>query len=89
MKTKHFNKTIYETEQKIKTSFIILLVFLIGLYVGVAINYLQIEKDKKEIEKLKIELNDRNETIDIFLQKNNDLETILNNYTIEERREAR
>lgn len=28
-KTKHFNKDIYETEKKIKTAFIILVVFLI------------------------------------------------------------
>lgn len=28
-KTRHFNKDIYETEKKIKTAFIILVVFLI------------------------------------------------------------
>ena len=37
-KTKYYDKNFYKTEKKIKTAFIILVTFLIGLYIGLAIN---------------------------------------------------
>ena len=37
-KTKYFDKKMYETEKKIKTAFIILVLFLLGMYIGLAID---------------------------------------------------
>ena len=62
-KTKHFNKDIYETEKKIKTAFIILVVFLLGLYIGVAINYLELKNKEKEIREYQVEINSLKEVI--------------------------
>ena len=67
--TKHFDKQIYEKENKIKIAFIVLLAFLIGLYTGLAINYLELqEKDAKITEKY-IEIDSLKETIDIQQQE--------------------
>ena len=62
-KTKHFNKDIYETEKKIKTAFIILVVFLLGLYIGVAINYLESQNKEKEIREYQVEIDSLKEVI--------------------------
>ena len=62
-KTKHFNKDIYETEKKIKTAFIILVVFLLGLYIGVAINYLELQNKEKEIREYQVEIDSLKEVI--------------------------
>ena len=62
-KTKYFNKDIYETEKKIKTAFIILVVFLIGLYIGVAINYLELQNKEREIREYQVEIDSLKETI--------------------------
>lgn len=62
-KTKHFNKNIYETEKKIKTAFIILVMFLLGMYVGLAINYLELQNKNEEIRKNKIEIENLKEII--------------------------
>ena len=70
-KTKHFNKDIYETEKKIKTAFIILLVFLLGLYIGVAINYMELQNKEREIREYQVEIDSLKETVYI-LQKEND-----------------
>ena len=70
-KTKHFNKDIYETEKKIKTAFIILLVFLLGLYIGVAINYMELQNKEREIREYHVEIDSLKETVYI-LQKEND-----------------
>ena len=85
-KTKHFNKDIYETEKKIKTAFIILVVFLLGLYIGVAINYLEVRNKEQEIRSLQVEIDDKNQSLDRIIQEKENLETKLNNYTIEERK---
>lgn len=87
MKTKYFDRKMYKTEKSIKTAFIILILFLLGMYIGVAINYLEIKNKQKEINELKVEIDDKNQSIDRLLQEKNEIETILNNYTIEERRE--
>lgn len=53
----------------IKTIFIVLITFLIGLYAGLAINYLELqEKDAKITEKY-IEIDSLKETIDIQQQE--------------------
>lgn len=43
-------------------------------------------KTEETINNLYIELDSEKEKVDILTQENNKLETILNNYTIEERR---
>ena len=85
-KTKHFNKDIYETEKKIKTAFIILVMFLLGLFIGVAINYMELQNKEQQIREYQVEIDDKKQTLDRVIQEKEDLETILNNYTIEERR---
>ena len=62
-KTRHFNKDIYETENKIKAAFIILVTFLIGLYIGVAINYLELQNKEREIREYQVEIDSLKETI--------------------------
>lgn len=86
-KTKYFNKKMYEIEKKIKSAFIILVIFLLGLYIGVAINYLEIQNKEEQINELKTEIDDKSQSIDRLIQEKEDLKTILNNYTIEERKE--
>lgn len=62
-KTKHFNKDIYETEKKIKTAFIILVTFLIGLYIGLAINYMELQNKEKQIREYQVEIDNLKEII--------------------------
>ena len=62
-KTKHFNKDIYETEKKIKTAFIILLTFLIGMYIGLAINYMELQNKEKQIREYQVEIDNLKEVI--------------------------
>lgn len=62
-KTKYFNKDIYETEKKIKAAFIILVTFLIGLYIGVAINYMELQNKDKQIREYQVEIDSLKETI--------------------------
>lgn len=62
-KTKHFNKNIYEIENKIKTAFIILVVFLVGMYIGVAINYMELQNKEKQIREYQVEIDNLKEVI--------------------------
>ena len=71
-KTKHFNSKIYETEKKIKTAFIILVVFLIGLYIGVAINYMELQNKEREIREYQVEIDSLKEVI--YLKETEELE---------------
>lgn len=59
----YFNKDIYEKEKKIKTAFIILVVFLIGMYIGLAINYLEIQNKDRQIREYQVEIDNFRETI--------------------------
>ena len=68
-KTKYFNKNIYETEKKIKTAFIILVVFLIGLYIGVAINYMELQNKEQQIREYQVEIDSLKETVYILQQE--------------------
>lgn len=68
-KTKHFNKGIYETENKIKTAFIILVTFLIGLYIGLAINYMELQNKEREIREYQVEVDSLKETIYLIQQE--------------------
>lgn len=58
---------------------------ILGTILGMKIVY---DKDKELINNQYIELDDSREVIDKLTQENNKLETILNNYTIEERKES-
>ena len=62
-KTKYFNKDIYEKETKIKNAFIILLTFLIGMYIGVAINYMELQNKEKQIREYQVEIDSLKEVI--------------------------
>ena len=68
-KTKHFNKDIYETEKKIKTAFIILITFLIGMYIGLAINYMELQNKEKQIREYQVEVDSLKETVYILQQE--------------------
>lgn len=58
---------------------------ILGTILGMKIVY---DKDKELINNQYIELDNSKEVIDKLTQENNKLETILNNYTIEERKEG-
>lgn len=62
-KVKFFNSKIYETEKKIKTAFIILVMFLIGMYIGLAINYLELQNKEKQIREYQVEIDNLKEVI--------------------------
>ena len=68
-KTKHFNKDIYETEKKIKTAYIILITFLIGMYIGLAINYMELQNKEKQIREYQVEVDSLKETVYILQQE--------------------
>ena len=68
-KTKYFNKDIYETEKKIKTAFIMLVVFLIGLYIGVAINYMELQNKEQQVREYQVEIDSLKETVYILQQE--------------------
>lgn len=70
-KTKYYDKNVYETEKKIKTAFIILITFLIGMYIGLAINYMELQNKEKQIREYQVEIDSLKETVYI-LQKEND-----------------
>lgn len=62
-KTKYFNKDIYQTENKIKTAFIILVIFLVGMYIGLAINYLELQNKERAIREYQVEIDNLKEVI--------------------------
>ena len=86
-KTKYFNKDIYKTEKKIKTAFIILVVFLIGMYIGVAINYMELQNKEQKIREYQVEVDSKDEVINRLNKEKNELESKLNNYTIQGRKD--
>lgn len=62
-KTKYYDKNVYKTEKKIKTAFIILVTFLIGLYIGLAINYMELQNKEREIREYQVEIDNLKEVI--------------------------
>lgn len=62
-KIKYYDSKMYKTETKIKTAFIILVMFLFGMYVGLAINYLELQNKNEEIRINKIEIENLKEII--------------------------
>ena len=68
-KTKYYDKNVYETEKKIKTAFIILITFLIGMYIGLAINYMELQNKEREIREYQVEIDSLKETVYILQQE--------------------
>ena len=62
-KTKYYDKNVYKTEKKIKTAFIILITFLIGMYIGLAINYMELQNKEREIREYQVEIDNLKEVI--------------------------
>lgn len=67
----------------IKTIVYMLVTFLLGLMLAITITH---DKDKELINNQYIELDNSREVIDKLTQENERLKTILNNYTIDERK---
>ena len=62
-RTKYFDKRIYEKDKKIKIFFVILITFLIGMYAGLAINYLELQEKDAKIRSLYVEIDSLKETV--------------------------
>lgn len=62
-KTRYYVKDIYKKDKKIKKFFAILIVFLFGLYVGLAVNYLELQEKDKKIREQYVELDDLKESL--------------------------
>ena len=62
-KIKYYDKNVYKTEKKIKTAFIILVTFLIGMYIGLAINYMELQNKEKQIREYQVEIDSLKEVI--------------------------
>ncbi len=63
------------------------IVYVVGIILGTILGMMiAYDKDKELINNQYIELDNSREVIDKLTQENNKLETILNNYTIEERK---
>lgn len=62
-KTKYYDKNVYKTEKKIKTAFIILVMFLAGMYIGLAINYMELQNKEQQIREYQVEIDNLKEVI--------------------------
>ncbi len=62
-KTKHYNKELYEIENKIKTALIILIIFILGLFTGLLVNNLELQNKEKEIREYQVEIDSLKESI--------------------------
>ena len=61
--TKYYDKKIYEKDKKIKTAFLVIIIFLIGMYAGLAIHYLELQEKDKQIREQYVEIDDLKEII--------------------------
>lgn len=59
------------------------------MYIGVAINYMELQNKEKEIREYQVEIDSKNQVIDTLNEDKNELEIILNNYTIQERKDEK
>ncbi len=62
-KTKHYNKETYKIETKIKEAFVILIVFILGLFTGLLVNNLELQNKGKEIREYQVEIDSLKESI--------------------------
>ena len=68
-KTKYYNKELYEIENKIKTAFVILIVFILGLFTGLLVNKLELQNKEKEIRECQVEIDSLKESIHLLEQE--------------------
>lgn len=61
--TKHYDKRIYEKDKKIKTAFLVIIIFLIGMYAGLAIHYLELQEKDAKIRNMYVQLDDLKESL--------------------------
>ena len=65
-KTKHYNKETYETETKIKEAFVILIIFILGLFTGLLVNNLELQNKEEQINKQEVEIDSLKESIHLL-----------------------
>ena len=65
-KTKYYNKELYEIENKIKIAFVILIVFILGLFTGLLVNNLELQNKEKEIREYQVEIDSLKESIHLL-----------------------
>ena len=70
-RTKYYDKDIYKKDKLIKTIFVILITFLVGMYVGVAINYLELQEKDSKIREQYVEIDSLRETVYQYQLKEN------------------
>ena len=68
-RTKYYDKDIYKKDKLIKTIFVILITFLVGMYVGVAINYMELQNKEQQIREYQVEIDNLKETVYILQQE--------------------
>lgn len=65
-KTKHYNKETYKIETKIKEAFVILIVFILGLFTGLLVNKLELQNKEEQINKQEVEIDSLKESIHLL-----------------------
>lgn len=65
-KTKHYNKETYEIETKIKEAFGNFIVFILGLFIGLLVNNLELKNKEKEIREYQVEIDSLKESIHLL-----------------------
>lgn len=70
-RTKYYDKDIYKKDKLIKTIFVILITFLIGMYVGLAIHYLELQEKDSKIREQYVEIDSLRETVYQYQIKEN------------------
>lgn len=70
-RTKYYDKDIYKKDKLIKTIFVILITFLIGRYVGLAIHYLELQEKDSKIREQYVEIDSLRETVYQYQIKEN------------------
>ena len=65
-KTKYYNKELCEIENKIKTAFVILTIFILGLFTGLLVNNLELQNKEKEIRECQVEIDSLKESIHLL-----------------------
>ena len=65
-KTKHYNKETYKIESKIKEAFVILIIFILGIFAGLLVNNLELQNKEEQINKQEVEIESLKESIHLL-----------------------
>lgn len=65
-KTKYYNKELYKIETKIKEAFVILIVFILGIFTGLLVNNLELQNKEEQINKQEVEIDSLKESIHLL-----------------------